>query len=443
MKNSAYAYCVVGNGPNAYLATSILLHNGKEVLLIDSDKDYSKGSNLLSKLVLKDRTIKKSLYAQGIPINHAEKSRIHPVETKKAGGLTNFWGGMFFPPYIPYYFQKHQLQQVHFDEILDLFLTETSSFKNETQNWNSTYIGVQDKDISKLIELEPQILTSQADEIWNVSRLFEKLDHSRLHRLDGTCTRIIAQSDSVEMETRLNNKISRVRAKQVLLACGPIGNAKLLANSMQNDTVIELQDSSVSYCITVATSKSAFMPNQMRAEKCGFLLEEGRLQAYYQYYRFSEDLIQALRFKFVRRSIAIINSVLGNRLGLLMIFQNDENSRRIVIRKREEGIELKSGPRRAFWRRLRILLKLMKNITSRGLFFPTIFFSGKPGDGAHSAGPDIEELRKLNNKEQLVQEIGVRVHLLGMSATNRVFAGPVTQLSLALTKMKVENLLDD
>ena len=55
--NLAY---VVGNGPNAYLATKLLLERGCRVVVIDSDQDLSEGSNFLEKPVLKNREIKKN-----------------------------------------------------------------------------------------------------------------------------------------------------------------------------------------------------------------------------------------------------------------------------------------------------------------------------------------------------------------------------------------------
>ena len=67
----------------------------------------------------------------------------------------------------------------------------------------------------------------------------------------------------------------------------------------------------------------------------------------------------------------------------------------------------------------------------------------KIGEGAHSAGPNISELKNANTNDVLIKELEERIHLLGMSLDDRVLAGPVTFLSLVLTLKRLKALLNN
>ena len=435
--------CIIGNGPNSLLATKLLLDKGLHVTIVDSDEDFSKSSTLLHKLVLKNRINKRDLYLQGIPLRNHSQSEISPVETKKSGGLTNFWGGVFFPPYLDFYARTIGLKESDFDKVLDCFSGEISLRPTEAQYWNSSLNVSDNKKGSWILELAPQIACNSDGSIWNVSKLWEKMKHERLEVISGTVIRIVAQPEKLVLKIRKNETNIEISCEQLFLAGGPIGNAKLLLNSVEKAGKLRILDSGVTYHLTLHWKSKKALPHDMRAVRCGFVFRKNRLASYYQHYDFSEELLNSLKYAFLRKTATRCNKLLGNRLGLLMFFQNDEDSPSIEISRVLESFKVNPHGRRKLGTLIYGLTKLTKTFFKKRILITPMFLLGKAGDGSHSAGPRQDELEVFIKDDYFGQEIGRRVHLLGMSRAQRVFAGPVTYLSLVLTKDLVDGLFVD
>lgn len=433
MNRNTPLICVAGNGPNAFLATSMLLQRGSKVVLIDSNEDFSTNKNILNKLILKNRDEKKSLYLQGIPIMHDKKSNTSPIETRASGGLTNFWGGVFFPPYLPLYTREHNIVQEDFDEITGFF-SRYCTYENEsTQVWNQVVGKMLDESSVGILELLPQIMKSRDGSIWNSNQLWKVLRHENLEIRKGTLLKF-QPGDRISLNVRINDNQQVIYCDQLFLACGPIGNAKIIANSMSDGSRVELADSGVTYWLTFSFRKPKHFHQIMHAQKCGFVFKNHDVEGYYQHYPFSVELINSLKYPFLRTLITVLNRFFGQRFGLLMIFQNDVDSRSILVSKEADNLILSRQGRHKVWIAAKIYIKLLKVFRESGIVLTPLFFIGNAGEGAHSAGPELEKLRNANPNELIPQEIGNRIHLLGMSSTNRVLAGPITHLSLVLTR---------
>lgn len=87
------------------------------------------------------------------------------------------------------------------------------------------------------------------------------------------------------------------------------------------------------------------------------------------------------------------------------------------------------------------MVSLKSYFSSLKIFVSPIKFFGRVGEGAHLAGPDFSELKKQYN-DDLLSQINVRVHPLGMSISDRVLAGPITYLGMVLTKKYVDKFLN-
>jgi hypothetical protein len=435
--------CIVGNGPNAYLAARVLLEHGIKVTLIDSHRDTSAGTSLFKKFVLKKREQKGDLYAQGIPIASKTKGSVMPIETRRAGGLTNLWGGMFFPPYLPYYKEKFSIDNLDFEEAVRYFSENLFFERSGAQNWNELVTKELLLTEDKVIHLTPQIALNEKGDIWNSNSLFEQLSHKNLTRINGTLVRISPNKDNLILRIRLDNSFNEFESNNLLLASGPIGNAKIIANSMGDSGKINLADSGVSYHLTISLKSQPHIQNEMRSEKCGFYFRNGSLRGYYQHYYFSKELIGSIKYPIVRSLARIANTLSGDRLGLVMIFRNDIDSNFIEITKSKEMLHLAERRRSNVKNNLGIFWNISKSIFFKGIIVLPLFLRGGAGEGAHTAGPNLDELKKANPGEALLEELGNRIHLLGMSCDDRVLAGPVTYLSFVLTLRKLEALLSD
>lgn len=435
--------CIAGNGPNAYLAARIFLENGLEVTLIDSHHDMSKGTKLLKKFVLKNRQKRKELYSQGIPISNHEDSLVMPIETRSAGGLTNLWGGVFFPPFLPYYKEKYSLEISDFEEVLGYFSGDILFERSNAQDWNNLVTKETIMSKSKVIHLTPQIALNKEGDLWSAAKLFEQLTDEKLNQLNGTLMQVLPNKDNLNVLIRLNDKFQELTFDRLFLACGPIGNAKILANSMSESAKIYLADSGVSYHLTLALRARPQILSQMRPEKCGFYFGNHALEGYYQYYGFSKELIDSLKYSALRRLARLLNEITRNRLGLIILFKNDRDSKFIELNRLNDSLYLGEGGRSNAKATFKVFWNISKSLFFKGVIVSPFFLRGSAGEGAHSAGPNISELKSANSDDALIKELEERIHLLGMSLDDRVLAGPVTFLSLVLTLKRLKALLNN
>ena len=435
--------CIAGNGPNAYLAARIFLEHGVEVTLIDSHHDMSQGTKLFKKFVLKNRKKRKELYSQGIPISNHDDSSVMPIETRRAGGLTNLWGGVFFPPFLPYYKEKYSLGITDFEEALGYFSADMFFEQGNAQNWNdiATQEIVMSK--SKVIHLTPQVALNKQGDLWNSAELFDHLAHENLTKLNGTLVQVLPKKENVNVLIRLNDNFEELTFNRLFLACGPIGNAKILANSMSESAKISLVDSGVSYHLTLSLKSRPRILSEMRPEKCGFYFGNHSLEGYYQYYGFSKEMIESLKYPALRGLARFLNKITRNRLGLIILFKNDKDSKFIEVNRLNGSLYLGEGGRSNPKTTFKVFWNICKSLFFKGIIVAPFFLRGRAGEGAHSAGPNIGELKSTNTNDALIKDLEERIHLLGMSLDDRVLAGPVTFLSLVLTLKRLKALLND
>lgn len=435
--------CIAGNGPNAYLAATLLLKHGLQVTLIDSHHDMSTGMKLLKKFVLKNREKRRDLYLQGIPIANSDDSSVMPIETRRIGGLTNLWGGVFFPPHLPYYKDKYSMDISDFEEVISFFSGNMFLERSNAHNWNEIVTEEKVMAKSEVIHLIPQVALNKHGNVWNAAEICGQLFHENLTKINGTLVQVRTNKENLIVLIRLNDKFEEVAFDRLFLACGPIGNAKIIANSMSESAKINLVDSGVSYHLTFSLKAGSRLLSEMKPEKCGFYFRNHSLKGYYQYYGFSEELIESLRSSAVREMFRFLNNLTRNRLGLVMLFRNDTDSKYITLTKSNDSIHLVEAGGSNSKTTFDIFWNISKALFFQKIFVAPFFLRGRAGEGAHSAGPNIIELKSSNPNDVLTKELGERIHLLGMSLEDRVLAGPVTFLSLVLTLKRIKALLNN
>jgi hypothetical protein len=167
------------------------------------------------------------------------------------------------------------------------------------------------------------------------------------------------------------------------------------------------------------------------------------LEGYYQYYGFSKEMIESLKYPALRGLARFLNKITRNRLGLIILFKNDKDSKFIEVNRLNGSLYLGEGGRSNPKTTFKVFWNICKSLFFKGIIVAPFFLRGRAGEGAHSAGPNIGELKSTNTNDALIKDLEERIHLLGMSLDDRVLAGPVTFLSLVLTLKRLKALLND
>jgi hypothetical protein len=441
MPKNSRNICVIGTGPNSLVATKMLLANNFRVTVIDPSDDKIQGSELRRKFILKKRKNDESLFTFGTPLSNASKSQLFPIETRSFGGLTNLWGGVFFPPYLEYYEDKHRLTMEDFNELLELCRPGLKINETDAQKWNENLAHDASKEM-EVLKLEPQLALNEDGKLWRAADSWQFVRSKNLRILKGVALSILRKDTCCGVKVRINSTSSKeFYFDHVFLGCGPIGNAKLILNSGLGFDEAILPDSGVSYHLTWRKNKVDRMPIIMQPDRCGFVLKGKIPHYYFQHYPFSVEMIESLRFSPVRFLAHAFSLILRNRIGLLMVFRNDLDSRSVKISfKKGEMYISELGASKTRGNKHAIIIE-KRRLRNEGIRLLPIWFNGKAGEGVHSAGP----VNYLKNGESYDlasnTNLNKNVHFLGMSATNKVFAGPVTYLSMTLSKKLVEEFI--
>jgi hypothetical protein len=412
---------LAGMGPTAVIATKMLLQLGHEVSVIDSSSIKNETNLFLSKAILKDRETKRHIYLNASPIPHEEGRGVSILETRSRGGLSNIWGGVFLPSLGDYFEKEHKINRETYYRVLKELECSLVVEPFPILDWRSD-------GYSELLEsdsMQPRMALDKMGEIWSADNFWSSFSHPNLRIISGVLQKFEVRGATVFSQIVGDTTVETIDSDFLFLACGPIGNAKIILNSENHNSHLELRDSAVIYFPVIDLKKRLKPEIKMRPEKVGATLTQGQPKIFWQVYELSEQLISSLRSMSLRSLIRVINKIIGYRLNLLMVFLNSENSNQLKLEKNKDVIYL-SQEKRMKRVKPREFLKLWRKIlwSEYKLIIP-MWMKGKTGEGAHLSGDGSLSFE--------------RVKPLGMSISKEVLAGPVTFLSMALTLQAIDD----
>lgn len=417
-------YGIVGTGPSALVAVLDLLNRGHIVTIIEPSNLRNGKRPYQRRLILKDRKEKNHVYGDGPPIYHESITGIFPLETRSFGGLSNIWGGVFFPSFRSYYW-KQGLGEHHYSKVeksLESFLKiEKSSISEwDLEGWQLS------REKTQLRFYSPQLALNNLGEIWSANEAWSHLlSQKQANLISGVVLKFREHIDLVEVTIKANHETFTEVFDVLLIGAGPIGNAKIVLNSLPNINEIRLEDSSVSYSLGLKLTRST-VSEKMRPLRCGFETLNGHPTAYFQIYDLSEQLLKSLRFRTLQVIAKAFNILVGNSVRIVMSFANGDCSNGLSIKRVEECIRIEKVEKEGKSSQKFMIRRLFYFLLKEKILLLPLSIKAKVGDGAHLAGGPYV--------------LGKRVRAIGMSGTSRVYAGPVTFLAMALTLKIIEEV---
>ena len=234
---------VIGAGPLALVTVLELQKYTKRITLIypsQSCLKVSKKPQLSFKMIQKDRSTKKFAYSKfDGPLKVSQKDT-NFLETSALGGLSNLWGGVCFPQIK----KENSLKYINSKEKSEIesYLLKLLNISNsKSQLWQ--YFTL-DKVLQKVISGPPSIARSKKG-TWNAINKLQRLKGIKI--VEGEAISIKKMMPKIGIEVLIQNQSHIMIFDRVFVACGPIGDAKLVLNSIPQKSKVEIQDSKTEY----------------------------------------------------------------------------------------------------------------------------------------------------------------------------------------------------
>jgi hypothetical protein len=434
---------IVGAGPSAYVTALTCLELNLKITIVNPDInnwDNTQNSNLNQKFILKRRYTNRTLYSLPAKISKVIASRVDIFENFIFGGLSEIWGGVFFPPVV---------SEIDFD------LNTTAKFNNaldfiekllKIDTNNELYQSIKNPVFPpKMIEGKPVIAYSNLDSIqnWSAADMFKNKEFDNVEFIDGYVQSIKqAFNKNVEIEIIDKNceKIS-LEFNKVFLAAGVFGTARILLENAPGIKTLEIRDSAVSFGLGLDFSKKAVnsIDKVMRPDRVLVDFEDkGKTRYFVQIYRFSIEMIESLKYRHFHKILIYIFNSIGVRLRLVMIFQPALRSKSIVMKKQMNMIIANSTePKELKNFQLFNKLKIFANAKLLPLSY---FMTGKPGAGVHSGAYIPINNPKHNGVIPVDWATWPDVHVVGAASLPSVPTGPIMMAAMANSRVIALNV---
>jgi len=437
---------IIGAGPSAYITALTCLQLNFQTTIVNpeiSNWDDIKVSNLDNKLILKHRRKKENPYSLPAKINTISSNTVDIFENFAFGGLSNIWGGVFFPPAI---------SEIGFNSETTNSFTEALSFVENSldiDTINEVYMNMRSPLIStKRIKGKPVIARSKSDSThnWSAAELFKSKEFLKTEFIDGY-VKSINQNTKKSVEITIINKKNEninLNFNKVFLAAGVFGTARILLESAPGLNSLEIMDSGVSFGlgIDLTTKSTAKIDKLMTPEKV--MLEFGRnkkVRHFVQVYRISVEMLESLKYQYLYKVLFQVIKLLGVRLRLIMCFQPAIYSKTILLKKESSNLIATSG-RPKKHNKLSAFKKL--KIYFRANLIPLSFFiTAKPGAGVHSGAYIPTNKAKHNGVIPTAWADWPDVHVVGSASLPSVPTGPIMLAGMANSRVISLNVLTE
>lgn len=431
---------VIGAGPTALISVLELQKLGFDVTIIaPPEKNYKRNYQIsnLTKIVKKDRISKDFIYSKFSKNLEVKQSRTNFLETPAMGGLSNIWGGICFPQSKKEdkltYITSQERKQITSYLIKFLNITNTNS-----QLWKFFEHSHSSKRIIKDL---PSVAVLEGN-VWNAAPLFKKID--KLKIIFGEAINIKPYNNQLKITILKRNKLHYKVFDRVFVACGPIGDAKLILNSIPDNSQLEIKDSSTEYHLLFRFSKSKKLATLMVPSECAvFLGDQNQIQAYAQIYPISQQLAESIIFWRSNFFTKYFCKIINKFFVAAIVFYPEIISKSFIVKKTIKGFETYTEKESHKVKQKRKLGKLRQKSFRELGYRPThVKMRNKPGSGLHSGAFLFNGIFNYGRCPGAGIEFN-NVHFLGASTLPSIPAGPITFVALINCIYTVRRVVKD
>lgn len=418
---------VIGAGPLALVTVLELQKYTNRITLIYPPQNCRKESKKLCltfKIIQKDRSTKRFAYSKFDASLKVSQKNTNFLETSALGGLSNLWGGVCFPQIK----KESSLKYIDSKEKLEIesYLVKLLNISNsKSQLWQ--YFTL-DKPPQKILSGLPSIARSKKG-TWSAINQLQKLKGIKV--VEGEVMSIKKMVPKMGIEILIKNHNDIMMFDRIFVACGPIGDAKIVLNSLPKRSRIEIQDSRTEYQLLLKRYKDHQYKKLMIPSKCTYFMKQnGFVRSYVQIYPLSQQLIESLPLIRINRITKKLIKFLSRFLHAAIIFYPTHQSKPFIVEQTRKGF--KSYTEKKPWRRKVIKAKeSMSNKDFNSIGYKPIFtrIKNKPGSGVHSGSflfkNNFDYGRIPGNKRDFPN-----LHFVGSSTLPSIPTGPVTLSAL-------------
>lgn len=432
---------VIGSGPSALVCISELINKVSEITLFSPtgiSSSNQDSENDIFPLVRKDRFVKKEVYSKFSPSLRTRQMGTGFIESHSIGGLSEIWGGVCLPQH---YSEREQggIPEPEYTEILQEICDRLSLTKRDGKVWEFFKTNSR---LRKSILGEPPI-TLKGDEIWSAKEEINEMCARGIEFIDSEVLRVEKKGEMQIVQFYQDGEICLREFDRIFVACGPVGDAKLILNSFPQILDVKIADSSTEYRILLKFNFSQKLRNKMRPDLVGAIIGENqRIESYLQIYPISEQMLASLPFKRIQVFSRPFFYLVSKFISIGMIFKNAESSRSFEITRADIGFV--SRPRKSPSNYKFASSKISSLIFQFGYLNTLIKIKNKPGTGIHS-GAFISS-RDFNYGK--LSEFGVdagKLHFVGASSLPVLPTGPITVSAMAnsiyITRKIIKDLM--
>ena len=429
--------CLVGTGPVALVAFTMLKNLDINLTVIQGINSRPSNSKLNHKLILKNRFSKRWFYDSGIPIPHLKNHLFNSIETNTLGGLSNIWGGVFFYPRLEndkeYRTTNSELLEFEGfcrDKLKMHFLSSVELQKNQ-------YFSIKRYLIEEFVP--PIAFEVDSFEIWSAKDKWNIPQQKNIKFVKNTVTKLkqIKKDNKPKVYVETIQDMESVEFDEVFLACNAIGNAKIIAGSTLKK--VRVKDSQTFYLIALGFKKKIQIYQKMYPRTAGYLSINNNT-LYFQNYDISDELIHSFIFprllKFILQTLKIVKI----EIKIMMVFLNGEDSAYFDIYNENKNLKIDVNNTRKF-KIINYYWILLNYFKSKGFFLLPLRLKSKVGEGSHCSGMKLID---KNSESDSAFEMNLQgeIKILGMSNFTNVYGGPVTYLAMFDTYKKIKKLVE-
>ena len=431
---------VIGAGPTALISFLELQKLGFEVTIIaPPEKSYKRNYQIsnLTKIIKKDRISKDFIYSKFSKNLEVKQSRTNFLETPAMGGLSNIWGGICFPQSKIEdnltYISSNEKKQITSYLVKFLNISNTNS-----QLWKFFEHSYSSK---RIVKAPPSVAILEGH-VWNAAPIFDKIDKSKI--VFGEAVSIKPHNKQLKISILASNKLHYKVFDRVFVACGPIGDAKLILNSIPDNSQLEIKDSSTEYHLLFRFSKSKKLATLMIPSECAvFLGDHNQIKAYAQIYPMSQQLAESIIFWRSNFITKYFCKIMSNFFFAAIVFYPEIISKSFVLKKTIKGFAAYTEKESYKVKQKRKLEKLRQKSFRELGYRPThVKIRNKPGSGLHSGAFLFNGKFDYGRCPGAGTEFN-NVHFLGASTLPNIPAGPVTFVALINCIYTVRRVVKD
>ena len=432
---------IIGSGPSALVCISELKNKVSEITVF-SPTGYSsadtgdEGQSFT--LVRKDRFEKKEVYSKFLHSLQIKQDGTNFIESHTIGGLSEIWGGICLPQH--YSERARELcPESEYIEILKDICNELSITGSTGEVWEFFTTNATSR--NSILGKPPIALKNS--EIWSSREKINQLHANGLELISSEVLKIEVKGENNVVTFHQDGAIAVREFDRIFVACGPIGDAKLILNSFPQIRKIEIADSATEYKVLFKFNFTTKFKKKMRPDFVGAILgSDNKIETYLQIYPISRQLLRSLPFEKMQFVIRPFFILVSKFISIGMIFRGSSNSNSFVIAKTEDGFI--SMPTKNLTKNKRVNRKISTLILKFGYLNTPFKIMNKPGTGIHSGA----FIPSLNFNYGRLAELGIdaqKIHFVGASSLLVLPTGPITVSAMAnsiyITRKTIKDLM--